>query len=111
MAAMKRAALLAAFLLCACSPQRPEVAAKVNGKPIPLEEFRLALAQADLAGGRSPAPSGLLDRMINRELLAQKAEPLKLDRVPGAKDCGRVLAITDHLIRESRVALLAGRTP
>lgn len=117
MTAMKRAALLAALVLCACSPQQPEVAATVNGKPIPVEELRLALAQADLAGSRASAPSELLDRMINRELLAQKAEQLKLDRVPGvaqAIDAARADILTrvylEHTVgqRPSSTSEVAG---
>lgn len=79
---MKRVSLLAVLALCACSSQQPDMAASVNGKPISMEDFRRNVAQANPGADPDFDSSGVLEKMIERELLAQKAGRIKLDRLP-----------------------------
>jgi hypothetical protein len=79
---MKRVTLLPVLALCACSSQQPEMAALVNGKPITMEDFRRNVAQAGPAADADSDSSGVLERMIEQELLAQKASRIRLDRLP-----------------------------
>jgi EpsD family peptidyl-prolyl cis-trans isomerase len=75
--------LLLLLGLCACSPKEPqrgEVAVRVNGTEIPVERFRQVLAQGDSAAGAQPAAARLMEAMVDRELLAQQARKIHLDR-------------------------------
>jgi EpsD family peptidyl-prolyl cis-trans isomerase len=84
--ALPAAALLTAALVLACSRDEPpaRVAARVNGEDITLDRLRQALAQAsagvDAAAGPAPGATLLMEREIDRELLAQKARRLHLER-------------------------------
>jgi EpsD family peptidyl-prolyl cis-trans isomerase len=71
--------VIVALALSACGT-RPDLAATVNGRGISVEQFRQALAQAGSAALPASGPRQLLDGMIDRELLVEKAEQLKLDR-------------------------------
>src|SRR5919198_6236273 len=78
---LKSCALLASALLllltAACSRQASvpgKPVAKVNGAEIPLVRYRMLLAGArEQAGSNKAAAAELMDRMIDRELMAQKA--------------------------------------
>lgn len=82
MTVMKRAVVIPVIMLCACASQDPEVAATVNGRPIPLENLWVAVAQSRPAAETDIDPSRVLEQMIERELLVQKAERLRIDRLP-----------------------------
>ncbi|HEX2649059.1 MAG TPA: EpsD family peptidyl-prolyl cis-trans isomerase [Burkholderiales bacterium] len=80
--ALPAAALLAVVLVLACSrdESRARVAARVNGEDISIDRLRQALAQASAAQDRPAGPALLMEREIDRQLLAQKARRLHLDR-------------------------------
>lgn len=80
--ALSAAALLAVVLVFACSRDEPRarVAARVNGEDISIDRLRQALAQASAGSERTAGPALLMEREIDRELLAQKARRLHLDR-------------------------------
>jgi len=60
-----------------------QVAAKVNGSEIAVEQLRHAVAAGAAAPGAAKAtPAQVIDAMIDEELLAQRAVSLKLDRQP-----------------------------
>jgi EpsD family peptidyl-prolyl cis-trans isomerase len=82
------AACLALAALAACggkiSSDNSEVAAKVNGEPITVAQISAALprqraSQADVADAAGRA---MLDRLIETDILAQKAVKAKLDQDP-----------------------------
>jgi EpsD family peptidyl-prolyl cis-trans isomerase len=82
---MRIVALLVAVLpfLGACGKPASQVAAKVNGNEIALEQLRRAVATGTAAPGEAkPTPAQVMDTLIDEELLAQKAVNLKLDRQP-----------------------------
>ncbi len=73
--------LLVGLLPPACSRHPlPPAAAKVNGKDISIQHFKQALAQSNFSATARPDPARLMDGMIDRELLAQQAVKIKLDR-------------------------------
>ena len=76
------AAALVALLALACSPDEPRsrIAARVNGENITIDRLRQALSQASAGFERPSAPAALMEREIDRELLAQKARLVHLDR-------------------------------
>src|SRR5689334_10316465 len=80
--ALPAAALLVAVLALACSRDetRARIAARVNGEAISIDRLRQALAQSNAAAERPAAPAALMEREIDRELLAQKARDLHLER-------------------------------
>jgi EpsD family peptidyl-prolyl cis-trans isomerase len=71
--------------LWSCGKPDPysQVAAKVNGSEIAVEQLRRAVATSAAApGAAKPTPAQVIDAMIDQELLAQRAVDLKLDRQP-----------------------------
>jgi len=76
-------AVLPVLWSCGNSAPQGQIAAKVNGGEIALEQLRYAVAAAAAAPGEAkPTPAQVLDAMIDEELLAQKAVKLELDRRP-----------------------------
>jgi EpsD family peptidyl-prolyl cis-trans isomerase len=82
------AACLGLAALAACSgktsPDNSQVAARVNGEPITVAQIAAALprqraSQADVADAAGRA---MLDRLIDTDILAQKAVKAKLDQDP-----------------------------
>jgi EpsD family peptidyl-prolyl cis-trans isomerase len=75
---------IALLVLAACSRHEPSVptrvAAKVNGTEISVPHFQLLFARVAAQMAEKPNPAVLMDGLIDRELLAQKAVELKLDR-------------------------------
>jgi EpsD family peptidyl-prolyl cis-trans isomerase len=80
--ALPAAALLAAALAFACSRDEPRarVAARVNGEDISIDRLRQALAQVSAGADRTAGAGLLMEREIDRELLAQKARRIHLER-------------------------------
>jgi len=82
---IKRILLAALFLLPAgcekavAERQGGQLAAKVNGTEISIHQLR---APAYAGAGPAPADAGALERVIDRELLVQKALAAGLDRDP-----------------------------
>jgi EpsD family peptidyl-prolyl cis-trans isomerase len=80
------AALLLAVAAASCSRDEPRsrIAARVNGEDISIDRLRQALARANSGGALTaapaPSPGLLMEREIDRELLAQKARRVRLDR-------------------------------
>ena len=80
------AALLVAAALGACSRDEPRarVAARVNGEAISIDRLRHTLAEVTSAEGAAsvsaPTASALIEREIDRALLAQKARQIHLER-------------------------------
>ncbi len=86
MRAILTAALLLAAVGASCSRDEPRarIAARVNGEDISIDRLRQTLARANLSmAGRSPGPALLMEREIDRELLAQKARRIHLNRDRG----------------------------
>src|SRR6185295_964921 len=80
---LRIAVLLVGLLLPACSRHAPPpAAAKVNGKDISIAYFKQALAQSAFSASARPEPARLMEAMIDRELLAQQAVKIELDRNP-----------------------------
>lgn len=76
-------AVLPVLWSCESSVPRGQIAAKVNGNEIAVEQLRHAVATSTAASGEAkPTPAQVMDAMIDEELLAQKALNLKLDRRP-----------------------------
>src|SRR5215813_14151795 len=79
-------ALVVAAVILSCSRDEPRVhvAARVNGEDISVDRLRQALAHATApetaAAGPAPSASKLIEREIDRALLAQRARALHLDR-------------------------------
>ena len=80
--ALPGAVLLVAILALACSRDETSarVAARVNGADISIDRLRQVLAQASAGAERPSAPAALMEREIDRELLAQRARYLHLER-------------------------------
>jgi EpsD family peptidyl-prolyl cis-trans isomerase len=81
------AVLLVLPLLAACARTVPgeRAAAKVNGIVITIAQLRTALARVDAAASSEPDTKQVIDQLIDRELLVQRAEKAKLDKDPGVK--------------------------
>ena len=76
-------AVLPVLWSCENSAPHSQIAAKVNGSEIALEQLRHAVAAGAAApGAAKPTPAQVMEAMIDEELLAQKAVKLKLDRRP-----------------------------
>jgi EpsD family peptidyl-prolyl cis-trans isomerase len=78
------AVLIALSALAACTkPPAPSarVAARVNGADISVHEFQMVVHRAAQTA-QQPAPAPLMEGLIDRKLLAQKAAALKLDHAP-----------------------------
>lgn len=80
------AGLLVAVVAASCSRDEPRarIAARVNGEDISIDRLRQALARANsgraLAGAPAPSAAVAMESEIDRELLAQKARSVRLDR-------------------------------
>ncbi len=100
---MKRILLVLVFLVPAgcerAAADRPgaQLAAKVNGTEISVHQLRAAGSSAGGAAGNAAGMAQALEKVIDRELLEQKALAAKLDRDP------QVL----HSIENARRQLLA----
>jgi EpsD family peptidyl-prolyl cis-trans isomerase len=83
-----------------------DVAAKVNGNEIAVEQLRRAVATSTAAPGRAkPTPAQVMDAMIDEELLAQKALDLKLDRQPQV--LATIEAMRTRVLAQAYMQLLA----
>lgn len=102
-------ALCAAAVLAACSrnagvPAKP--AAKVNGTEISLVRYRLVLANQPSA---SATPADVMDRMIDRELFAQKGRTLKLEHELGVQIA--LAEARDDILAQAYLQNIAGSNP
>ena len=72
-----------AVLLAACQPDIDEgqVLARVNGNEISVHQFNFALSQAPQPRSQADR-SALLDKLIDRQLVVQRALENRLDRRP-----------------------------
>src|SRR5919202_3407561 len=105
--------LLLVLALAACSRPDPaasgRVAAKVNGTDISVQRFQMLFTRASAQSAQKPAPKLFMDALIDRELLAQKALDLKLDR-----DTGVAIALADakaNVLAQAYVEQAIGSTP
>lgn len=95
-------------LLWSCGKPDPysQVAAKVNGSEIAVEQLRRAVATSTAApGAAKPTPAQVIDAMIDEELLAQKALKLKLDRQPQVR--ATLEAMRTRILAQAYTQLLA----
>ena len=115
---MRIVVLLAAALPFLWSCDRPiaprQVAAKVNGNEIAVEQLRRAVATRPAAPGEAkPSPAQVMDAMIDEELLAQKALSLKLERQAHVR--AMIEAMRTRILAQAYMQFLAAsekeRTP
>ena len=100
-------AVLPVLWSCENSAPHSQIAAKVNGSEIALEQLRHAVAAGTAApGAAKPTPAQVMETMIDEELLAQKALKLKLERRPQVR-----AMIETYLIGKWRDGALVGTTP
>ena len=94
--------------LWSCGEPVPDsqVAAKVNGNAIAVEQLRRAVATSIAAPGQAkPTPAQVIDVMIDEELLAQKALSLKLDRQPQVR--ATIEAMRTRILAQAYMQALA----
>jgi EpsD family peptidyl-prolyl cis-trans isomerase len=75
-------AVLPVLWSCENSAPQGQIAAKVNGSEIAVEQLRYAVAAGTAAPGEAKPTPQVMEAMIDEELLAQRAVKLKLDRRP-----------------------------
>jgi len=105
-------ACIAALALGACSrhasaPAR--VAAKVNDTEISVPRFQMFLARFGLQLGGNVKPATVLDGLIDRELLAQRALALKLDQELSVASA--LADAKDEILAQAYVENLIGISP